>query len=86
VTLRQQDGDLSLIVRDDGRGFDPGHAPGTAAGHFGLTGMRERAAGLGAFTLDSQPGGGTRIEVKLGAATKLQELHPQHASEETTNE
>jgi ligand-binding sensor domain-containing protein/signal transduction histidine kinase len=86
VTLRQQAGDLSLIVRDDGRGFDPGQAPGTAAGHFGLTGMRERAAGLGAFTLDSQPGGGTRIEVKLSAAPKLQELQEQHASEETTNE
>ena len=83
VTLRQQDGGPSLIVRDDGQGFDPGQAPGTSAGHFGLTGMRERAAGLGTFTLDSRPGAGTRIEVKLGAAPRAQE---QHESEETTHE
>ena len=83
VTLRQQDGGASLIVRDDGQGFDPRQAPGTAAGHFGLTGMRERAAGLGTFTLDSRPGAGTRIEVKLGAGPRSQE---QHEFEETTHE
>ena len=35
-------GDILLQVSDDGRGFDPQQAE--AAGHFGLVGMRERAA------------------------------------------
>jgi signal transduction histidine kinase/ligand-binding sensor domain-containing protein len=80
VIWRQQPAGPSLIVRDDGEGFDPGQAPGPGAGHFGLTGMRERAAALGSFTLDSRPGGGTRIEVQLGAAPRTQE----QASEESS--
>jgi signal transduction histidine kinase len=58
---------LTLSVRDDGRGFDPARSPGIDAGHFGLTGMRERAAALGTFTMSSQPGLGTSIEVTVAA-------------------
>lgn len=50
-----------LTVRDDGRGFDPTAtaAPGT---HFGLLGMRERAAKIGAaLTIDAAPGEGCTI-------------------------
>jgi signal transduction histidine kinase len=65
LSVRQEAGHLVLTIRDDGAGFDPGGAPGTAAGHFGLTGMRERAAALGEFSLDSQPGRGTRIDVRV---------------------
>lgn len=64
VSLRQDHGQLSLSVADDGCGFDPaGVAPGE---HFGLVGMRERVAALqGALDIDSAPGEGTRISVHL---------------------
>jgi signal transduction histidine kinase len=54
---------VALSVSDDGVGFDPPSVPAAAAGHFGLTGMRERAAAIGVFSLHSRPGQGTRIEV-----------------------
>ena len=60
VTLTQAP--LTLVVRDDGTGFDP---PSTCSGGFGLTSMRERAEGMGArFDLHSQVGAGTTVEVR----------------------
>jgi len=55
---------VQLHVRDDGMGFDTeGKAP---SGHFGLRGMRERAESLGGrFDLQSVPGRGTRISVRV---------------------
>ena len=59
IALRKDDNGAALVVEDDGAGFDP-QAP--APGHFGVTGMRERAAPAGAtLTIDSAPGRGTRI-------------------------
>lgn len=52
-----------LEVRDDGRGFRAGTV---ANERYGLVGMRERAAAVGArLSLDSEPGFGTRILVEL---------------------
>jgi PAS domain S-box-containing protein len=52
---------VTLVIADDGCGFDPRRIP---EGHFGLIGMRERAELIGAaLTLDSAPGDGTRILV-----------------------
>ncbi|MCU1374817.1 MAG: rane protein of unknown function [Actinomycetia bacterium] len=52
-----------LRITDDGAGFDPGDA---GDGRFGLVSMRERAESLGArFTIDSEPGRGTSVEVAL---------------------
>lgn len=66
VTLRTGEGGAELVVEDDGCGFDP-QAP--APGHFGVTGMRERAQLAGAgFEIDSAPGGGTRVRVTAPAA------------------
>jgi signal transduction histidine kinase len=57
---------VRLCVTDDGRGFIADQAPGYAAGHFGLIGMRERTRKIGAlFTLESTPGTGTRIEIRV---------------------
>jgi signal transduction histidine kinase len=51
----------TMVVTDNGRGFDPAQH---VAGHFGLIGMRERAEMIGArFTLATQPGGGVRIRI-----------------------
>jgi signal transduction histidine kinase/ligand-binding sensor domain-containing protein len=65
VRLRFHAGGLTLTVADDGRGFDPRTAPGPAAGHFGLAGMRERAAALGSLAVTSAPGRGTTVTVTL---------------------
>jgi ligand-binding sensor domain-containing protein/signal transduction histidine kinase len=63
VGLRYEEGAIKLRVCDDGRGFDPAAAAGVHSGHFGLTGMRERASLLGQFTIEPRPGGGTMVEV-----------------------
>jgi len=60
--------EVSLTVRDDGRGFDPAQAPGAAQGHFGLLGMRERGERLGGYVLDSRPGQGTTVRATLRLA------------------
>jgi two-component system NarL family sensor kinase len=52
---------VRLTVEDDGRGFDPSQVP---KGHYGLTGLNERARLLdGHMKLESSPGAGTRLEV-----------------------
>jgi two-component system sensor histidine kinase DesK len=59
VELLQSEGELQLVISDDGRGGDlrPGN---------GLAGMRERIAGVGGrLDIDSPPGGGTRLQITL---------------------
>jgi len=60
VTLDYLHDAIRLAVQDDGCGFEPHHA---VPGHYGLTGMRERAEHLrGRLTIDSAPGRGTLVE------------------------
>ncbi len=55
---------VTLTIEDNGRGFDVAHALGPYAGHFGLTGMKERAARLqGEFAIESKPGSGTVVTI-----------------------
>lgn len=64
VTVKQDEQDITLILRDDGDGFDS-EAPGPE-GHFGLAMMSERArVGGGTFELESAPGTGTTITVRF---------------------
>jgi signal transduction histidine kinase len=65
VTVHLHNGDkVALRVEDDGLGFDV--AKPTSEGSFGLIGMRDRAESLGgAFSLRSEPGRGTSVEVRL---------------------
>ncbi len=64
VTLSDGAGGLRLAVTDDGRGFDAAAPP--PPGHFGLVGLRERAARIGAdVRIDSRPGQGTAVEVTV---------------------
>jgi signal transduction histidine kinase len=67
VSVRQFPGCLVAEVEDNGRGFRPGgkRIPQMGAG-LGLLGMRERAgiAG-GALAIDSAPGAGTRIGLRI---------------------
>ena len=64
VRLVFREKQVELIVSDDGVGFDPERAA-AGCGHFGLVGMRERAAQLGAgLEITSEPGRGSRIGLR----------------------
>ena len=71
VVLQQRREMVQAIVSDDGCGFDVEtalRAPAAWA-HLGLHGMRERAALLGgAVTIESTPGEGTTIYVRIPVA------------------
>ena len=59
------EGSLSLEVSDDGVGFD---SDGEFPGHLGLRSMRERAQRVGGtLTIETSPGGGTRIRAQIPA-------------------
>jgi len=58
--------DLTLHVIDDGAGIEAGVVEAGKDGHFGLQGMRERAARIGGtLTLESAPGAGTEIKLAV---------------------
>jgi NarL family two-component system sensor histidine kinase YdfH len=64
VCTTQQNQELAIEVRDNGRGFDP--ATVTQQGHYGLPGLRERARLLGGqFVLLTAPGKGTTLRFLL---------------------
>ncbi len=61
IRMVQQDGQVELMIRDNGVGFDPQRK---LPDHFGLGIMEERAQSVDAqFALESQPGEGTTISV-----------------------
>ncbi|UCG22629.1 MAG: GAF domain-containing sensor histidine kinase [Chloroflexota bacterium] len=63
---------LLVSVEDDGIGFDPAGKLATPGDHLGLIGMKERAESLGAnLIVNSVPGDGTRVELKLPAPSYL---------------
>jgi signal transduction histidine kinase len=54
---------IDLVIRDDGAGFEPDDV---SQDRFGLTGMRERAAMIGAtLEVSSRPGSGTEVWCSL---------------------
>lgn len=62
---RYRRGQIQLIVRDDGCGFDPGSA--TYKNHYGLLGMQERAEMTGGeLSVESQVGKGTQVSFRSG--------------------
>ncbi len=61
ISVQQEDGNLHVAVRDDGKGFDPSGESG-----MGLLGMEERVVRLrGKFRIDSEKGLGTTVDVVL---------------------
>ncbi len=63
VTLAQRDGRLTVVVSDDGHGFE---VAGAREPGIGLAGMEERAGMLGGqLVIASQPGHGTRVTLDL---------------------
>lgn len=65
VEVERTNGRAALIVRDDGRGFDPSMRP---EGHFGLRILRDLAREAGGdLTLESAPTLGTTLRVEVEA-------------------
>ncbi|MCL5960707.1 MAG: sensor histidine kinase, partial [Chloroflexi bacterium] len=57
---------VSIVVEDNGQGFDLREAQRKEGQHFGLQTMRERAESVGGtLDIDSTPGKGTSVIVKL---------------------
>ncbi len=77
VCLQSDETDIFLEVSDNGKSFSVANAlANKKCKHLGLIGMRERAEMLGGkFDIDSTPGNGTTIRVRLplhnGAGKKL---------------
>jgi signal transduction histidine kinase len=64
VRLAYDGAQVALTVADDGLGFDPRQA--ARAGHYGLVGMRERAALVGGeLAIESGPGEGTSVRLLI---------------------
>lgn len=70
VEIRYDNEQVRLRVRDNGRGIDPVIVSGQGSeGHYGLPGMRERAALIGGkLDLWSELGAGTELELRVPAA------------------
>lgn len=65
IVLDETEGCQNLLIRDNGMGFDSAKVQKTGRG-LGLLGMRERVLGLGGtLDIDTQPGCGTVIAIKL---------------------
>jgi signal transduction histidine kinase len=67
VRLAPEGSDLVLEIHDNGRGFEPMATP--PHGHYGIANMHDRAKALhGDLVVDSAPGSGTRIIVRIPVA------------------
>ena len=70
MTVRQAPDGLAAEVEDNGLGFAVSEQGKPLRGRgLGLLGMRERAAGVGgSLVIDSSPGHGTRIHLRIPLA------------------
>jgi PAS domain S-box-containing protein len=68
ILLERRSDHVSLIIEDDGVGFDAEKTFDTAHTRLGLIGMRERAALVdGKLEIESSPGNGTTVVVRIRA-------------------
>jgi signal transduction histidine kinase len=66
VELEYADSQLRVLIRDNGRGIDPQVLRAGREGHWGLSGMRERAERIGAkLKVWSRAAGGTEVELSV---------------------
>ncbi len=67
ISVTYEPHQVTLRVRDDGRGFDPRHPAGGDG--LGLIGMRQRAERIGGrLAIASRPGGGAEVAVVVPIA------------------
>ena len=69
VQLEYTGKELRLLVQDNGGGIDPGVLRSGREGHWGLSGMRERAEEIG---------GKLRVLSRAGAGTEVELIIPSH--------
>jgi signal transduction histidine kinase len=68
IELEYTPRELRMFVRDDGKGVDEQVLVRGSEGHWGLTGMRERAERIGAtLKIRSRAGAGTEVELRVPA-------------------
>jgi signal transduction histidine kinase len=68
IELTYDSAGLQLRVRDDGRGIDQETLVNGMPGHWGLSGMRERARKVGGqLGFWSRPGAGTEVDLTIPA-------------------
>ena len=64
IHLKNQNKEFILCIQDNGRGFDMSKMADKKT--LGLLGMRERSIAMhGTFTIQSKPGEGTKVEVRV---------------------
>jgi len=69
VEIRYDTRELRVRVRDDGIGIDPSVLSEGRKGHYGLTGMRERAKAIGGqLEVWSEHGAGAEVDLTIPAA------------------
>ena len=74
VQLEYEPDEIALEVRDDGRGFTVNEKLEPKPGHYGLIGMRERAAAIGGtLEVSSKPGEGTTVRLWAAAPKETRE-------------
>ena len=70
LTFKKDKG-LSLLIEDDGVGFDSADKQGKPGEHVGLTIMEERADRLGGtLRIESEAGEGTQVELHYQPSAK----------------
>lgn len=66
VTLDTSSDDVTLCVRDNGRGFDTARLVTGGGSHIGTSTMRERAEAIGGtISIETTPGGGAEVRVNV---------------------
>jgi PAS domain S-box-containing protein len=74
VAMQWRDGQVRIVVSDQGKGFDPAclQTTGSRGGTFGLFSVRERLALLGGqMEIESAPGRGSRFTLRVPRAQPL---------------
>jgi signal transduction histidine kinase len=71
---------LRVLVRDDGCGIDPAVLQSGRDGHWGLSGMRERAENIGGkLKVWSRAGAGTEVELSIPSHIAFESHNPSQA-------
>jgi signal transduction histidine kinase/ligand-binding sensor domain-containing protein len=69
VQMQYRPAGIAIEIRDDGKGFAADGKIDSPPGHYGLTGMRERAAAIGGkIEIISEPGAGTTVRLTAASS------------------
>ena len=78
--LEYADSDLRMRVRDNGHGIDPQVLRTGRDGHWGLAGMRERAAKIGGLlNISSSATAGTEVQLSIPSSVAFQSSSADHS-------